>query len=85
MSRTLSGKTLRQRTLTLSPGPAATSTRQHTHVSPASRWIGSATRAPRSVTRASIVAAWPSRVSIQATSTVPSGATASPSKECDVG
>ena len=51
MSRMLPGKTLRQRAAT-TPSPAATSMRQHTHVSPSSSLTACSTRLPRSATRA---------------------------------
>ena len=86
MSRMSPGKTRRQVRATAFDGPTAASTRQHTQVSSPTFRIDS-TRVPASTTRASQVAgserpSWPS---IQVTSTVPSAATARPSKECEIG
>ncbi len=87
MSRMLPGNTFRQATATVSLGPAATSIRQQTHVSPSSSFSARSTRDPRSVTRARYVPAvlGPSRLSIQDTITVPSGIAPSPSNECEIG
>ena len=87
MSRISPGNTLRHKTEADSPGPADTLTRQQTHVSPAGSCATRSRRDPRSVTRATQVAVRlaPSRLSIHATSTVPSGVTARSSNECEIG